>query len=283
MQDYLTKAENLKKLMISYVQEDVAVAFSGGADSGLILKMACEAAEQTGHMVYGIFLQTMLHPAKEAERAEEIADEIGAVFKLLKVDELRGADIGYNPQDRCYRCKKYLFQSILREAKKLHAGIVMEGTNQDDLKVYRPGIRAVEELGIASPLAEAGFTKAEVRRLAAEYGLSVSDKPASPCLATRFPYGTKLSAEAMRKVEQGESMLKEQGFYNVRIRVHGEIARIEVDSRDLAELVERRAVVTECLKKLGYTYVTVDLEGFRSGSMDVNINAELSLQQKTEG
>ena len=151
----------------------------------------------------------------------------------------------------------------------------MEGTNQDDLKVYRPGIRAVKELNIASPLAEAGLTKEEVRRLASEYGLSVSRKPAAPCLATRFPYGTRLSDEEMRRVERGERMLKEQGFYNVRIRVHGEIARLEVDSRDLPMLVEKRESVADRLKELGYTYVTADLEGFRSGSMDVNVNVDI--------
>lgn len=271
MQDYFTKVEKLKGMMALYADRDIVVAFSGGADSSLILKMACEAAGNTGRTVYGIFLHTMLHPAGEAESARKIADEVGAVFKILEIDELKEADIEYNPQDRCYRCKKYLFQNVLKEADKLHAGVVMEGTNHDDRKAYRPGIRAVKELGITSPLAAAELTKEEVRRLAAECGLSVSNKPASPCLATRFPYGTKLSGDAMRRVEQGEKILKEQGFYNVRLRVHGEIARIEVDDRDLQLLVERRKEIIGDIKKLGYTYVTLDLEGFRSGSMDVNI------------
>lgn len=271
MQDYFSKVGKLKEMIAACAEGNIVVAFSGGADSSLILKMTCEAAERTGHTVYGIFLHTMFHPAGEMESARKIADEVGAVFKTLEIDELKEAGIEYNPQDRCYRCKKYLFQSVLKEAEKLHADIVMEGTNQDDLMVYRPGIRAVKELGIISPLAEAGLTKKEVRRRASEYGLSVSDKPASPCLATRFPYGTKLSSDAMRCVEQGEKILKEQGFHNVRLRVHGEIARIEVDSRDLKMLVEHRKEIISGLKKLGYTYVTLDLEGFRSGSMDVNI------------
>ena len=275
MCEYHTKAERLKAIIASCAEEDVVVAFSGGADSSLLLKMACEAAKKTGRIVYGIFLHTMLHPSGEAESAGETAEEIGAVFRVLEINELRGAGIAYNPVDRCYRCKKHLFQSILREAEKLRAGTVMEGTNQDDLKVYRPGIRAVKELNIASPLAEAGLTKEEVRRLASEYGLSVSRKPAAPCLATRFPYGTRLSDEEMRRVERGERMLKEQGFYNVRIRVHGEIARLEVDSRDLPMLVEKRESVADRLKELGYTYVTADLEGFRSGSMDVNVNVDI--------
>lgn len=275
MQDYDVKVEKLREMMAFYAKDNILVAFSGGADSGLILKMAQEAAEKTKSTVYGMFLHTMLHPAGEDERARKIADEIGAVFKVLKIDELQEADIEYNPEDRCYRCKKYLFQSILKEAQKLHAGVVMEGTNEDDLKVYRPGIRAVKELGIISPLAEAGLTKEEVRRLAAEYGLSVSDKPAAPCLATRFPYGTRLSKEALQRVEQGEAMLREQGFYNVRLRVHERIARIEVDSKDLQAAVDQRKEIINGLKKLGYTYVTLDLEGFRSGSMDIDVRALL--------
>lgn len=274
MQDYGKKVEKLRGLMASYAKKDVVVAFSGGADSGLLLKLACEEAKETGRAVYGIFLHTMLHPSGEAEAAGETAGEIGAAFHVLEINELKGADIEHNPEDRCYRCKKYLFQCILNEAKKLRAGVVLEGTNQDDLQVYRPGIRAVRELGIASPLAEAGFTKEEVRTLAAEYGLSVSGKPASPCLATRFPYGTRLSAKAMRRVDKGEHFLKDQGFYNVRLRVHGEIARIEVDSRDLQTLVENRERIVNGLKKLGYTYVTADLEGFRSGSMDVGMDED---------
>lgn len=275
MQDYHTKVGKLKRMMISYAENDIIVAFSGGADSSLILKMACEAAQVTGKTVYGIFLHTMLHPSGEEENARAIADEVGAMFRALDIDELQEADIEYNPQDRCYRCKKYLFQRILKEAEKLHAGVVMEGTNQDDLEVYRPGIQAVKELGIVSPLAAAELTKKEVRKIAAEYGLSISNKPAAPCLATRFPYGTRLSMDALRKVEQGEKILKEQGFYNIRLRVHEEIARIEVDSRDLQRLLDHRKEIISRLKELGYTYITMDLEGFRSGSMDVNVQESI--------
>lgn len=275
MPGYKIKVENLKKLMETYAKEDVIVAFSGGVDSSLILKMMCEASKKTGCVVYGILLHTMLHPSGEAESAAKIAKEVGAQFRALEIDELQGADIEYNPADRCYRCKKYLFQSILNEAKNLHVHTVMEGTNKDDLYVYRPGIRAVKELGIVSPLAKAGLTKEEVRRLAAEYGVSVFNKPSTPCLATRFPYGTQLSYSAMRKVEQGEAFLKELGFYNVRLRVHGEIVRIEVDNGDMDILLEQREKVVSYLKGLGYHYITIDLEGFRSGSMDINIK-ELS-------
>lgn len=273
MQDYETKVTELKKMMGSYAYEDVIIAFSGGVDSSLLLKLACEAARETKHTVYGILLHTMLHPSGEVESAERIAEEMGAVFKVIKIDELKEAKIENNPTDRCYRCKKYLFQSVLNEAKRLGVKTVIEGTNQDDLKVYRPGIRAVKELGIISPLADAGFTKEEVRRLAEAYGVSVFNKPSTPCLATRFPYGTQLSYEEMRKVEKGEALLRSRGFYNVRLRVYKELVRIETDVKDIPRLVEQREVIADYLKSLGYRYITVDLEGFRSGSMDVGIKA----------
>lgn len=257
--------------METYAQEDVIIAFSGGVDSSLLLKLACEAAGETKRRVYAILLHTMLHPSGEVKTAERIAKEVGAVFRVIEIDELEGAEIEQNPVDRCYRCKKYLFQSVLDEAGRLGVKTVIEGTNRDDREVYRPGIRAVKELGMISPLADAGFTKEEVRRLAGEYGLSVCKKPSTPCLATRFPYGTRLVYEEMRKVEKGEDFLKSKGFYNVRLRVYETLVRIETDEKDLPKLVEQREEITEYLKSLGYRYITVDLEGYRSGSMDAGV------------
>ena len=270
MNSYQQKKDIIRRNMLQYGDEDLVVAFSGGVDSSLLLKLACAAAQETGKKVYGFFLSTMLHPAKEAEEARETARDMGADFRILKIDELEGAEIEDNPLDRCYRCKRHLFREIQKEAKEMGITRILEGTNEDDLHVYRPGIRAVRELGIISPLADAGFTKEEVRRFAKECGISVSDKPSSPCLATRFPYGTRLSYEEMRKVEAGEAFLKNLGFYNVRLRVHGELARIEVDQRDLHLLLDQREAVLKYLKGLGYTYLTLDLEGFRSGSMDTH-------------
>lgn len=266
---YEEKKEKLKHQLEEYAKEDMIVAFSGGVDSSLILKIACEAARKTGRKVYGILFHAMMHPSGEIDGARTVAEEVGAVFHVLEMDELNGADIQDNPVDRCYRCKKYLFQELKKEAERLGVRKILEGTNEDDLHVYRPGIRAIHELGMISPLADAGLTKEEVRRMAKEYGISVAKKPSSPCLATRFPYGTRLSYEAMRKVEQGEAYLRSQGFYNVRLRVHGEIARIEVDKENMKRVIEQGDAITEYLKKLGYTYITLDMEGFRSGSMDV--------------
>lgn len=272
MDSYKEKVENLKKEIASYVSDDVVIAFSGGVDSSLLLKTACDVSKAAGQgKVYGILLHTMLHPSGDVRKAREVAQEAGAEFLVLKLDELEAAGIENNPADRCYRCKKYLFGELRKKAEELGIRNILEGTNEDDLHVYRPGIRAVRELGIISPLADAGFSKEEVRRLAKEYGISVSDRPSTPCLATRFPYGSRLSYEDMRRVEKGEEHLKGLGFYNVRLRVHKDIVRIEVDSDDLESLMNFREEITAYLKDLGYTYVTLDLEGFRSGSMDVSI------------
>lgn len=268
---YEEKKQKLQEQMLVYAQGDMLVAFSGGVDSSMILKLAVQAAAKTGHKVYGIMVHTMLHPMGEVEDARVTAEQIGAEFRVLEIDELKGADILDNPVDRCYRCKKYLFRNLIEEGEKLGVSVMMEGTNEDDLHVYRPGLRAIRELGIHSPLAEAGMTKAEVRRLAGELGVSVSNKPSMPCLATRFPYGTRISYETMRTVDEGEAFIRSLGFYNVRLRIHNDVARIEVDVNEMPHLLEHCEQIVAKLKNLGYDYITVDLEGFRSGSMDLHV------------
>lgn len=273
MSSYEEKCNRLRALMKEYAKQNVAVAFSGGVDSSLLLKMAVTYAKEQGTMVYGITADTELHPSGDMEIAEKVAKETGAEHILLRIKELKQADILQNPIDRCYRCKKYLFGEMKKKAGQSGAVNVLEGTNADDLLSYRPGIRAIEELGIKSPLKEAGLTKMEVRKLASGYGISVADRPSAPCLATRFPYGETLTSLKLKHVEQGEAFLKTLGFYNVRLRVHGEIARIEVDEAYMPELLERKREVAAYLKELGYSYITLDLEGFRSGSMDIGLEA----------
>lgn len=262
----------LKLMMDKYTDKDVMVAFSGGVDSSLLLKMACDSASKKGNNVYAVTLHTMLHPLNELENAQKVAKEVGAIHFIIQVDELQNAGILQNPLDRCYLCKKYLFEEVLKKAYELHVDTIMDGTNEDDLHVYRPGIRAIQELGIISPLAKSGITKEEVRQLAAEYGISASDRPSAPCLATRFPYGTILSHEKMDMVEKGELYIKAFGIYNVRLRIHGDIARIEVDEQDISKILVHKEEIITYLKTLGYVYITLDLEGFRSGSMDINLN-----------
>ncbi|MDD2981028.1 MAG: ATP-dependent sacrificial sulfur transferase LarE [Hespellia sp.] len=274
MNTYQEKCKKLNEIMAEYARADVAVAFSGGADSSLLLKLAAEQAKEHGTKVTAITANTELHPSGDLEVARKVAQETGANHFILEVKELEQADIRHNPVNRCYRCKTFLFRSVIDMAERYHAKVVMDGTNCDDLLMYRPGLKAVEELGVKSPLREAGFTKADVRALAAEYGISVADRPSAPCLATRFPYGDLLTMERMRTVDQGENYLKTIGLYNVRIRVHGEIARIEVDAEYMEKIIRHKSDITEYLKNLGYKYVTLDLEGFRSGSMDVGLEKE---------
>lgn len=291
------KKETLERYMKN-LPGPVMVAFSGGVDSSLLLAAACRAAASPlpagvasgeavtascraeavtckvteERKVYAATVHTSLHPVQDADVAARVASELGASHLVVEIDELKDADIADNPPDRCYRCKKFLFTRLLQEASSLGVSVILEGSNADDTKAYRPGLRAVQELGIKSPLLELGFTKREVRALAEEYGISVADRPSAPCLATRFPYGTRLSRERMRQVDEGEQFLRALGFYNVRIRAHGDTARIEVDRKDMGKLLERAEEVAQKIRGLGFSYVTLDLEGFRSGSMDINLS-----------
>lgn len=268
------KRQKLTEMMDRLAGQDIMVAFSGGVDSSLLLKAACDSAGRTGKKVYAVTIQTALHPMEDMEVAGRVAKEMGAVHVILSVDELADAGIEDNPVDRCYRCKKLLFQKMKQKAQELCVPVILEGTNADDLTVYRPGIRAIRELGITSPLALLGITKAEVRQLAGEYGISVSNRPSAPCLATRFPYGTRLCMDKMKQVDQGEAYLRSLGLYNVRIRVHGEVARIEVDDKDMPVVLPHRKELVSRLEALGFLYVTLDLKGFRSGSMDTGLSMD---------
>lgn len=259
----------LKAAMNEYLKKDCIVAFSGGVDSSLVLKLAGEAAVRHKTKVYAVTVHTSLHPMNDLAVAGQVAREVGAVHQVIHIDELSEAGIANNPPDRCYRCKKHLFEQIRKLAHSLFVETILEGTNADDLQQYRPGIRALRELEIISPLADAGLTKTEVRQLAEEYGISVAKRPSAPCLATRFPYGTPLSIELMKKIEAAETFVRACGFYNVRLRLHGDVVRIETDADRLAELVEKRAAIIDFLKAQGFVYLTIDLEGFRSGSMDI--------------
>ena len=267
--------EEKKKALLSYIDElatqNIALAFSGGVDSSLLLKICCNAAEKTGTKVYAVTIHTKLHPMKDLTISKQIAREAGAEHIVLQIDELEEAGIKDNPEDRCYRCKKCLFQKLKTKAQEVNAGAVMEGTNEDDLHVYRPGIRALRELEILSPLARFDITKAEVRKMAAEYGMEVAARPSTPCMATRFPYGDTLSYDIMRNIEEGEEWLRTKGFYNVRLRAHQNILRIEIDTGDFPEIIKIREDLLTKMNDSGFDYITLDLEGFRSGSMDIHV------------
>ena len=263
--------EMLQARMRELVSEDICLAFSGGVDSSLLLKVAADAAAETGIKVYAVTFDSRLHPSCDLRIARQVAGELGGIHQVMEVDELEQEEIRMNPVNRCYLCKRHLFMTLKKLAGEKGVRRILDGTNEDDMHVYRPGIRALKELGIISPLAELHITKEAVKGMASEYGISVASRPSTPCMATRLPYNTRIDYDVLDRIAQGEAYLRDALPGNVRLRLHGGIARLEVDNEAFARLLDRRADVVRRLKGLGFTYVTLDLEGFRSGSMDVGI------------
>lgn len=257
--------------MDALTDQDLALAFSGGVDSSLLLKMAADCAAKKGTKVWAVTFNSRLHPACDLENARKVAEELGGIHVILEIDELEMEEIRSNPVNRCYLCKRNLFQTLKNFAGEKGVQVLAEGTNEDDLHVYRPGIRAVKELGIRSPLAEAGLTKEEVRRLAAAFGISAASRPSTPCMATRLPYGARLDYGILKKIEAGEEILRRMIGGNIRLRLHGQVARIEGDPERFPAILQQSGELVRQLKELGFVYITLDLEGFRSGSMDVGL------------
>ena len=195
------KERELSELMDRYGREDVCLAFSGGVDSSLLLKLACDSAAKYHTTVWAVTFDTMLHPACDMENARRVARELNASHVVLTVDELEQEELRRNPVDRCYLCKRRLFSDLKKFAEEKGCSTILDGTNEDDLHVYRPGIRALRELGIVSPLALCGMTKQEVKELAARLGISAASRPSPPCMATRLPYGAEVSYELLNKWE----------------------------------------------------------------------------------
>ena len=264
----------LEEAMAKYAKEDICLAFSGGVDSSLLLKAASDAVGKTGKKVYAVTFDSRLHPSCDLAIAARVAKELGGIHKVVSVDELEQEEIRFNPVNRCYLCKKKLFQSLKDLAGEMNIRYIMDGTNEDDLHVYRPGIKALRELEIISPLAELHITKAQVKELAAGYGISVASRPSSPCMATRLPYHTEIDYEVLERIGKGEEYISSLIKGNVRLRLHKDIVRIEVDRESMEELLERSGEIISQLKELGFSYITMDLEGFRSGSMDVGLDME---------
>ncbi|MDF2541327.1 MAG: hypothetical protein K0S47_1045 [Herbinix sp.] len=263
--------DRINRVMEEHVTEGICIAFSGGVDSSLLLKIACEAGKKYNKPVLAVTFETKLHPHGDLEEAKEMALSFGAVHKTIEVDEFADPEIMHNPVDRCYRCKKLLFQTLIDYANGEGYHYLIDGTNYDDLNAYRPGMKALKELGVNSPLLELEITKLQIRSLATDLGVKSSDRPSAPCLATRLPYGVKLDFDLLERIDQGEKLIKQQGFYNVRLRAHEDIVRIEVDKKDFPLFMEQADVITKELQALGFFYITLDLEGFRSGSMDIKI------------
>ncbi len=257
------KADTLFSILSA--MDSLVVAFSGGVDSGLL----CAAAHQAlSERMLAVTIHSPVDSRSDAEAASALAAQVGFRHQVVEYDDLAGESFVANPPDRCYHCKLARFKALQGIAAQVGARFIAEGSNADDAHDYRPGARAVAELGIRSPLAEAGLTKAEIRALAKVMGLLVWDRPSAPCLATRFPYGTPVTCAGLQQVARGEDFLLARGFQPVRVRHYGETARLEVAPEAIAALVAQREAVLDYFKSIGYTYVVIDLAGYRSGSMN---------------
>jgi uncharacterized protein len=248
----------------------VAIAYSGGVDSALL---ATVAKEVLGDRAVAVLASSDTYPATEVQFARNLAKDIGIRLIEIHTDELNNPWFVNNTPERCYYCKRELFGKISEIAERENLAFIAHGANVDDQDDYRPGQRAAVDFGVRAPLQEAGLTKAEVRQLSKQLGLPTWNKPSFACLASRFPYGMQITKTALKQVDEAEKLLKDFGFQQVRVRHHGTIARIEVDESEFSQLLEpdvRKAIIKR-FKELGYLYITMDLEGYRMGSM----NAEL--------
>ncbi len=257
------KLDNLKQILKD--MQSVLVAHSGGTDSSFLLKVA---HEMLGENVVAVTACSEIYSMAETEGAKTIAAEIGAKHLMVRTNELNNKEFVKNSPDRCFHCKLSLYSEFIKIADEYKLSQVIDGINLDDKQDFRPGISAAGKLKIRSPLLEAGITKSEIRSWSKEMGLSTWDKAPNPCLSTRFPYGTALMKENLSRVEKAELQLGKFHFRQLRIRVHDTVARLEILPEDMELALDNRAEIVNILKNLGYAYVTIDLEGYRTGSMN---------------
>jgi pyridinium-3,5-biscarboxylic acid mononucleotide sulfurtransferase len=268
------KHSRLTALLTS--MERVLVAFSGGVDSTLLLKVAVDAL---GDDVLAVTAISQLSSQQEKKDAAEMAKRIGAAHVVVECDDLNDPVFVANPRDKCYHCKKRRFAMLKEMARDKGFAVVVDGTNYDDSADYRPGLKASQELGIRSPLSEAGLTKAQIRELSHRLGLPTWDKPAFACLASRIPYGDEITDQKLRQIDEGEIFLRDLGICRqVRVRHHGSVARLEVPPEAIGEFmvaaVRRR--IADHFKQLGFQFVALDMDGYVMGSL----NRALSFNQK---
>lgn len=246
----------------------VIIAFSAGADSTFL---AAVAASELGDAALAVTATSPSFPERELEEAKELARELGLRHRVIQSNELANPDYANNPTSRCYHCKTELY-GLLRSGVAPEEGIehILDGTNADDVGDFRPGKKAAKEQRVESPLLELGFTKKEIRRASQEMGLKTAEKPAFACLASRFPYGVPITSESLRAVERAENALRDMGFRQLRVRVHEDVARIELAPGDIKRALgdDVRDQIVAAVKACGYRYVTIDLQGYRTGSLN---------------
>ena len=259
--------------------DKLAIGFSGGVDSTFLTYIA---SKELGHNCLAVVVKSVVSFDWELEEALQFVTEHGIKYSLIEADLFQVDNFANNPPDRCYHCKNAVFGAIIKEAHTFGIDTIADGTNADDHTDYRPGLKALEKLQIISPLQDAGLTKAEIRTLSKEFGLPTYAKPSNACLASRIPYGTAITAETLERINEAENYFRGLGYTGFRIRDHGSIVRIEVGEDELARVIDHdRVKIVEFLKSLGYKYITADLEGYRTGSLNVVLDKSTRINKST--